>query len=290
MEMARLSSILFPLDEPTSRLYHLNLVMALVMATGWAIYYFSSRYGRIRKWLKIFKILFFNPRYWFHKSAWQDYGLFLFNGLVKALIFVPMLDVSFWVSQHILSWIRLIKPDDYVLSANATSVLIFSLIVFVWDDLLRFFHHFMMHKLSWLWLFHKTHHSAQVLTPITLFRTHPIESLQAVLRNGVSLGVASGAFVALFEAPLTVWTILGVNGFGFILNLFGGTLRHSHIPISFGALEWFLISPKQHQIHHSNNPKYYDTNFGVNLSIWDRVTRSLILSKEVSKIRYGQKV
>ena len=62
----------------------------------------------------------------------------------------------------------------------------------------------------------------------------------------------------------------GVNIFIFLFNVFGSNLRHSHIGISYWKwLEFILISPAQHHLHHSVSKEHHDKNFGVSLAIWD---------------------
>jgi sterol desaturase/sphingolipid hydroxylase (fatty acid hydroxylase superfamily) len=284
----KLLSTVFPLDEPTSRLYHLNILMGFLIALGWILIRYKRAKMNARKTAKLVKLILFNPNYWLHQSALVDYALFIINGVFKALLLVPMLDISYRVGQYTLSFVKWIGfHDQNIFETTTSNVILFTLVVFVLDDFLRFVHHVLMHKIPLLWFFHRTHHSAKVLTPITLFRTHPVESLQAVLRNGLSLGIASGLFVGLFGSSLSLWTILGVNGFGFIFNLAGSILRHSQIPISFGILESVFISPKQHQVHHSRDTQHIDKNFGVSLAIWDRIFGSLIYSAQVKKIRFG---
>jgi len=288
MIVEKLASMIFPIDEPTSRLYHLNVVMASVLALGWIFIRFNHSKMNAKKRIKLVKLIFFNRKYWLHRSALVDYALFFINGVVKALLFVPMLDLSYRIGQLTLSIVKTINNyHQHIFETTTLNIVLFTLAAFIFDDFLRFVHHVLMHKIPLLWFFHRTHHSAKVLTPITLFRTHPVESIQAVVRNGVSLGIASGIFVGLFESSLTLWTILGVNGFGFIFNLAGATLRHSQIPISFGILENFLISPKQHQVHHSKDSQHSDKNFGVSLAIWDRIFGTIIYSTQIKKIRFG---
>lgn len=290
LDWEKIYQILVPLDEPTSRLYHLNILVAVLLSLAWAAFWIRSkkRKTKPRDFIRVVKLIFFNTKYWFNSSTKIDYGLYLFNGFIKAVLFVPFLDITFRVAQYSMDIMRLWVPEQVLpIAISPVSAALFSIGAFVWDDWLRFIHHWLMHRVPWLWYFHRTHHSATTLTPITLFRTHPIESLQAVLRNGFSLGVASGVFVALFQSPLTLWTILGVNGFGFMFNFFGATLRHSQVPLSFGLLEKYIISPKQHQIHHSSNPGHFNKNIGVSLSIWDRLFGTWVSSKGVKKIRYG---
>jgi sterol desaturase/sphingolipid hydroxylase (fatty acid hydroxylase superfamily) len=83
------------------------------------------------------------------------------------------------------------------------------------------------------------------------------------------MGLLSGIFLFLFRDRFHGWDILGVNSFGLLFNHLGANLRHSHIPLSFGRLERWLLSPAQHQIHHSADPRHHDKNFGTFLAFWD---------------------
>jgi len=85
-----------------------------------------------------------------------------------------------------------------------------------------------------------------------------------------------------------MYDILGANAFVFLFNFFGSNLRHSHIWLSWGdRVESYLISPAQHQIHHSDNPKHFDANFGAALALWDRLFSCHIKASQVDKITYG---
>ena len=81
------------------------------------------------------------------------------------------------------------------ISINYLSIflpLIFTISFFIVDDFSKFLVHMLMHKIKFLWCFHKIHHSAEVLTPMTVFRTHPIEGIIFVLRNAISQGTDQG--------------------------------------------------------------------------------------------------
>ena len=133
-----------------------------------------------------------------------------------------------------------------------------------------------MHRIPILWALHKVHHSAETLNPITIYRTHPLEGIIFTLRASLSQGIAISTFFFLFGSKVDLFTILGANIFIFIFNVAGSNLRHSHIYIRYWRwLEYFLISPAQHQIHHSLEERHYDKNFGATLSIWDWVGGSL---------------
>lgn len=262
----------WPWFDPGSRLFYGNLIAAASVALIYLVY--SSRF-------KLKEVLSFSnlKAYWLHPSALVDYQIYIVNGLIKALLFAPVLGLSFYISKYTVKGLIYILPDYSVISPNFFQILVVTVFVFVWDDFLRFFHHYLMHKVSFLWTLHKTHHSAAVLNPITLFRIHPLESLMATFRNALSLGVASGFLMFLFLGKSSLFTLLGVNIFAFLFNLIMGNLRHSHIKLSFGIFEHIFISPKQHQIHHSNKPEHFNKNFGVALSIWDKLFGTFIKSE-----------
>lgn len=280
-----LQKLLFQFDEPTSRLYHVNILSSLLLVL--AVLWFVGRRQQKPLWL-LLKRWVFRKRYWWNHSSKQDYGIYLLNALLKSFLFVPLFEGSFQISQIVIRFlVRFNNGDLLNIPSSDFKIVIFTLAVFVWDDFLRFFNHWLMHKIPFLWEFHKLHHSARVLTPITLYRAHPVESVFAVLRNSLSLGVALGFFIFIFGSSFSLWTLMGINGFGFIFNLVGANLRHSQIPLGFGFFEKFLISPIQHQVHHSKDPRHYDKNFGVSLAIWDGLCGSLVLSKEVNKLKFG---
>ena len=143
-----------------------------------------------------------------------------------------------------------------------------------------------MHTIPILWEFHKVHHSAKVLTPITFYRVHPVENFLFGLRYSLSIGFVTGIFIYFFGAMIDIYTVVGVNVFLFVFSIFGANLRHSHVPFSYFAfIEKWLMSPKQHQIHHSR--KHFDKNYGGFVSIWDRMFGSLQLSNEVPILKFG---
>ena len=76
-----------------------------------------------------------------------------------------------------------------------------------------------------------------------------------------------------------MFTILGVNVFVVLFHGLGSNLRHSHISVSYpNVIENYLMSPAQHHLHHSSSQKHFDKNFGVALSIWDKMAGSFMYS------------
>src|SRR6202007_289044 len=78
-----------------------------------------------------------------------------------------------------------------------------------------------------------------------------------------SIGRSSiGLAAFLTQTAISTNALLGFDAYMLIDALCFSMLRHSHIGFSFYGLERFLLSPKQHHLHHSINQKHWDKNFG----------------------------
>ena len=146
----------------------------------------------------------------------------------------------------------------------------------------------MLHNIPCLWAFHKVHHSAVSLTPLTIFRTHPIEILIFSLRSIAVRAVLIASFIFSFGDGVDLITVLGVNVGLFIFHLLGSNIRHSHVYISYWAwLEKWLISPAQHQLHHSADPSHHGNNLGITLAVWDRLCGTLLIAPKNLSLSFG---
>jgi len=127
-------------------------------------------------------------------------------------------------------------------------------------DLAIYLQHVMFHALPALWRLHMVHHADLDLDVTSGSRFHPIE---IVLSMFIKLGV-----IAVLGPPL-----LGVLIFEVVLN---GLAMFNHanarIPLPLDrVLRWIIVTPDMHRVHHSVERPEHNTNFGFNLSCWDRV-------------------
>jgi sterol desaturase/sphingolipid hydroxylase (fatty acid hydroxylase superfamily) len=126
------------------------------------------------------------------------------------------------------------------------------------------------------------------MTPLTLYRKHPVYDLVSTLVRSVLIGLLQGSFLVLLDQRPSLMTIAGANLFYVAFNALGANLRHSHVWLSFGRrAEHLLISPAQHQIHHSLAPRHHDKNYGEVLAIWDWMFGTLYVPEGVEEIEYG---
>ena len=153
----------------------------------------------------------------------------------------------------------------------------FTVCHFLCDDLSKYLVHRALHRWPVLWAFHKVHHSATTLTPLTVYRTHPLEAVIFSLRGSAVQAVVVAVFIFFFGSAVDLFTVLGASVFLFAFNAAGSNLRHSHVRIGYGRrLERILMSPAQHQIHHSVEERHHDKNFGTVLSLWDWLGRDAV--------------
>src|SRR5579863_479552 len=269
--------------SPHSRLNWIYLLSALVMAL-----YACRTYRGLGEKRTLRQILF--PRsVWLHSSALTDYRFVAVTLPVWTLWAAPNLLSANRVSQHTLAALtNWLGPIAQSAMPTAAVGLLYTVAQVAASDFARYWSHRMMHRVPVLWEFHKVHHSAEVLTPISLYRSHPLDTLLTELAEVVVVGIVSAIFLYLFPQGLTLVTILGVNAFRFAFNFFGANLRHSHIWFSFGsAAEHFIISPAQHQIHHSADPRHFNRNFGSEFAVWDWIFGTLYIPRQREDLILG---
>lgn len=174
------------------------------------------------------------------------------------------------------------------MSASDLHPLAIAFLVMLVSDFSVYWIHRIHHEQPVLWPFHSVHHSAEVLSPITVYRKHPIYDIFAALLRSVLIGALQGLLLALFTDTITASQIAGINVFYFLFNILGSNFRHSHIWISYGrVLEHILISPAQHQIHHSRAVKHHDKNYGEILAVWDWMFGTLYIPDAYEKLDFG---
>ena len=266
--------------DPSERIYWGYLLSALVIASA-AVSYQERRFKPLNQLRRLL-----NASYWFNKSTLYDVFLMVVNTIMRLTLLIPLFGSHVAVTVLVGGFLQDNFGDAPSIEFSWIWIAIaFSCSYLILDDLSRFLLHYCMHNVEFLWYFHKTHHSATTLTPLTIFRVHPVESILYFIRRLVVFGFVTGVFIWLFSSKLTGLQILGVDMFGFLFNLAAANLRHSHIWISFGKLEKIFISPAQHQIHHSVGSNHF--NMGSIFSFWDRLAGTFLLSGEKRELTFG---
>ena len=265
--------------NPEKRIHYLYLLSSLLLA------YYVYRKGK--HGISFIRYIG-NRNAWYSRSARVDYGLFFFNNLLKVLLLAPYLGFGLYIAFYCNEYLCRIWgfPEEHI--SQTTTLILYFLTLTIVGDFFTYLVHWAMHSIPFFWRFHKVHHSATTLNPMTQYRIHPVELLINNIKNILVFGFVTGLFDYLSAHQIQKETFIGTNVFTFLFLFWGANLRHSHVPLSyFHRLEKFFISPRQHQIHHSNNPLHYNKNMGAKLALWDWLFGTLIRSKQVANLNFG---
>ncbi|WP_425405168.1 sterol desaturase family protein [Hwanghaeella sp.] len=270
-DMEDLASVLI---GPGVRLFPIYLIATVVIA--FAVYLAAKPNKSFLTWLL--------PReVWSHASTLLDIKLFALGRVLTFLGLFNQIAVTNAVSVSMLGVMGGASG-----SGESANPILVGLSILLVNDFCVYWVHRLHHESSCLWPFHAVHHSAEVMTPITTYRKHPVYDLISSLVRGAFYGILQGGLLALFFGPVSITTVIGINLFYFLFNLLGSNLRHSHIWLSYGwIMEHVLISPAQHQIHHSRAPAHHNKNYGEVLAIWDWMFGTLFVPRKAEALEFG---
>ncbi|MDJ0390004.1 GNAT family N-acetyltransferase [Roseomonas sp. E05] len=154
--------------------------------------------------------------------------------------------------------------------AGPWTVVLFTISALLAYDLSYYLYHRAQHRAPMLWELHKVHHSAEVMVGITKDRIHPLDEVMNRAWDGIVVGTVYGVWLLFAVDPVEA-AIFGINVYVLRNILMMDLLRHTHLKVSFGPLNHLVLCPHWHQLHHSADSKHFDRNFGLMLSVWDRL-------------------
>ena len=181
----------------------------------------------------------------------NNLALVFFNTLILRLIF-PAAAVGVAVTAQQNSWGMFNLVDVPALLAITASVVIMDFVIYM--------QHVMVHAVPVLWRLHRMHHADLDYDVTTGSRFHTIEIILSML--------IKFATIVLIGPP-----VVAVIVFEVVLNAMA-MFNHGNIylPKSLDrVLRWFIVTPDMHRVHHSVEDDETNSNFGFNLSWWDRL-------------------
>jgi len=146
----------------------------------------------------------------------------------------------------------------------------------VWE-LAHFVYHYLAHKVRLFWCLHSTHHAPQSMNLSVTFAHFFLEAPYADF-------IRTSICILLGVNPPLLFLIMFIDGFwGAFIHIGENILKDGRL----GFLNYIILTPSHHRVHHAQNPLYMDTNFCNLLNIWDRLFRTWQPEKEEIKIEYG---
>lgn len=256
------------------RLFPIYVASFIIICFG--VYLYRNPGSPFLRWL-------FPKAIYAHPSHLMDIKLFFIG---RFFTFLGVFN-SVAVSSLMAFWIFGLLSTGTAQGSGISPWLVALLILLVNDFAVYWTHRF-HHEMHALWPFHAVHHSAEVMTPVTVYRKHPIYDVFSSVIRGTLYGIFQGIMLVLVTSEVSFSTIAGTNAFYFLFNLLGSNLRHSHVWLSYGrVLEHVFISPAQHQVHHSIATRHWNKNYGEVLAIWDWMFGTLYVTGQDEDVEFG---
>ena len=181
----------------------------------------------------------------------NNLGLVALNTVVVRLIF-PAAAVGMAAYASARDWGLLNHYDVPYWLAVVVAVVVLDFVIWL--------QHVMVHAIPVLWRIHRVHHADLDYDLTTGTRFHPIEIVLSMLIKFATIMVLGPPIVAviIFEVILS------------------GMAMFNHANVSLPAavdrvVRWFVVTPDMHRVHHSIEDDETNSNFGFNLSCWDRL-------------------
>ncbi|MFT6500555.1 MAG: sterol desaturase/sphingolipid hydroxylase (fatty acid hydroxylase superfamily) [Crocinitomicaceae bacterium] len=193
------------------------------------------------------------------KDFWLDGFYMFFNFYIFSLLLaVALSNVSY------AALVSLLEPLGYSKGSHLIDLSSLHwgwqlLLFFIIADFIQWLIHNMLHRIPFLWKFHKVHHSVKEMGFAAHLRYHFLETFVYQSIKYISLSMIFGFAL---ENAFIVYTI----------TVLIGHLNHANINWDYGPLKYILNNPKMHIWHHakelpSSHPQ--GMNFGISLSLWD---------------------
>jgi len=178
--------------------------------------------------------------------TWKDtvtnIYLMLLNGGIDLIFRVVYLVVlNFFYQYHFIS---------------ISNVIAYWIVLLIAEDFLYYWLHRFDHEIRFFWAVHVTHHSSEQMNFTVGFRSSVFQPLyRFVYFIPLALCGFKPIDIVFIYAATQIW----------------GIFVHTELIKKMGWLEYFLVTPSHHRVHHASNPKYLDKNMGMFLIIWDQL-------------------
>ena len=206
-------------------------------------------------------------------------GLFRANDAVNSLsagvlsttsgYFTRLLPLLAW--GYVLENLALIEMPLSWFDLSARGILLWTVAALAWDFCYYWFHRF-SHEISVLWAAHAVHHQSEDY------------NLSTALRQ-TSTGFLFGwiFYLPLFLVGFPLEVMLTVSASNLIYQFW----VHTQVIRRLGWLDYVLVTPSNHRVHHAQNECYIDKNYGGVLILWDRFFGTFQAELDAEPVIFG---
>ena len=181
------------------------------------------------------------------KHSYMDTISSLSSGFTNLMVDILGLGIIIFSYPFFYERLKIVELEE--------SILLYFL-AFICVDFASYCHHRLKHSINIFWNMHVIHHSSEEFNLAC--------ALRQSITNNLGIGILFLIPAALLGVPAKIISILGP------LHLFGQFWYHTRHIGKLGWLEYILVTPSQHRVHHAINKEYIDKNLAAIFCIWDR--------------------
>ncbi|TKB97661.1 sterol desaturase family protein [Pedobacter cryophilus] len=253
-----------------------NYLVNEILYPSWSNYFYWLIGLSLLVWMLEIIIPWRKKQAVFRQDFWMDGFYMFFNYFLFSLI-----------AYNAISNVAVTAFNDFIGLFGVKNLIAFQiqlwpnwaqlLLLFVFADFIQWNVHRTLHRIPWMWEFHKVHHSIKEMGFAAHLRFHWMESVFYKTAQYIPLAMIG----------------FGLQDF-FIVHIFTtaiGHFNHSNLNISYGPLKYIFNNPKMHIWHHAKTlpDGSYGVNYGLTLSIWDYIFKTNYIPAEGRDLELGFK-
>ena len=198
----------------------------------------------------------------FRKDFWLDTFYMFFNFfLLNLIVLIFLSNASATLFNDFLSIWGISISEFQLINLNKLHFGLGLLVFFIVTDFVQWNTHRLLHRVPFLWNFHKVHHSVKEMGFAAHLRYHWMEPVVYKSILYIPLAIIGGFEVT--SVAIVHFTALTI-----------GHLNHANLGWDYGIVKYIFNNPKMHIWHHAKElPQHrkYGINYGISLSIWDYI-------------------
>ena len=208
----------------------------------------------------------------FRRDFWLDCFYMFFNFFLFSIVISGFYDLL----AKIFGELNITVKSLALFNISEWAMWIQLIVFFVILDFVQWFTHVLLHRYSFLWKFHKVHHSVKEMGFAAHLRYHWMENI-------------------LYK-PLKTFGVMLIGGFepeqAYIIHFITitiGHFNHANIKITWGPLKYLFNNPVMHLYHHAYNLPQgkFGVNYAISLSLWDYIFKTNYIPDDSGTIEIG---
>jgi sterol desaturase/sphingolipid hydroxylase (fatty acid hydroxylase superfamily) len=207
----------------------------------------------------------------FFYSYYQQKGLYSSRGLLSNIYLTALnMGLDVLVRGLCLFFLNYFY-EFHVFDLSFNPILYWSVLILS-EDFMYYWLHRIDHYCRFFWAVHVTHHNSEEFNLTVGFRSSVFQPL----------------YRFIYFIPLALFGFDGMDiMFAYSATQIFGILVHTQIVSKLGFLEYIIVTPSHHRVHHGSNVRYLDKNMGMLLIVWDKLFGTFQEEEKTDPVKYG---